>query len=146
MKKSKPISTLIDQILPEFGDPPADQSIQSRLSDFWRDDSGIIAPFTRPFLYKSGRLVIFCDSSTWSTQVRHQSPSLLKQIKEQGFFVSEIVIRTIPESRPQISKQQAYSNSTSISAENAKSLDELSKGINHKRLKESISKLAKKYK
>lgn len=146
MKKSKPISALIEQILPEFDDPPADQDIQNRLADFWRDDSGIIAPYTRTFLYKSGRLVVFCDSSTWSTQVRHQSPSLLKQIKEQGFLVSEIVIRTIPESKPQISKQQAYSNSTPISAENAKSLQELSKEISHNRLKASISNLAKKYK
>ncbi len=143
MKKPLPISNLIQQILPEFEDPPSSPQIQQTLHDYWHNEAGTIAPYTRPFLYESGRLVIFCDSPVWSNQVRHQIPSLTRQIREHGFKITEIVIKTIPISIPPTSKVNAYKNTTSLSSENGKAINRASTGINHKGLKESMQKLAK---
>ena len=144
MKKLQPITNLIQQILPEFKDPASSPQIQQMLHDYWHSDAGIIAPYTRPFLYESGRLVIFCDSPVWSNQVRHQIPSLTRQVREQGFNISEIVIKTIPVSEASTSKQNAYKNTASLSSENARAINRAASGINHKGLKESLQRLAKK--
>ena len=144
MKKPQPIAKLIQQILPEFEDPPSSPQIQQKLHDYWHNEAGIIAPYTRPFLYESGKLVIFCDSPAWSNQVRHQIPSLTRQFREQGFNISEIIIKTIPISNPPISKEDAYKNTTSLSSENARAINKAATGINHKGLKESLQRLAKK--
>jgi hypothetical protein len=143
MKKPQPIANLVRQILPEFEDPPSSPQIQQILHDYWHKEAGLIAPYTRPFLYESGRLVIFCDSPAWSNQVRHQIPSLTRQVREQGFNISEIVIKTIPISKPPVSKENAYKNTTFLSSENAKAINRASTRINHKGLKESLKRLAK---
>ena len=143
MKKLQPIASLIQQILPEFEDAPSNSEIQQLLHNYWHSEAGIVAPYTRPFLYESGRLVIFCDSPAWSNQVRHQIPSLTRQLREQGFNVTEIFIKTIPVSIPSISKQDAYKNSTTLSSKNARAINSTATGINHKGLKESLQKLAK---
>ena len=143
MKKPQPITNLIQQFLPEFEDPASNPRVQQKLHDYWQNEAGVIAPYTRPFLYESGRLVIFCDSPAWANQVRHQIPSLTRQVREQGFNITEIVIKTIPVSNPSTSKEDAYKNTTSLSSENAKAINRAAAEINHKGLKESLQRLAK---
>lgn len=131
-------------ILPEFTDPLVQPDRQNQLDSFWNSDSGIIAAYTRPLLYESGRLVVFCDSPAWATQVRHQTPSLVRQLAEHSFTVSELVVKIIPESVPTIDKKQSYSNDVKLSGKNAQSMESLSQKLSHKGLRHSLKNLAKK--
>ncbi len=144
MNKSLPISKLVSEILPQLDDPPAEPDIQARLAEFWRTEAGIIAPFTRPLIYRSGRLVIFCDSPAWATQLRHQSPSLLRQIEELSFKVSDLVIKITPTSCLPKDKKKAYKKEIRLSKRNAESIEKLSKNVSHTGLKASLQNLAKK--
>ena len=144
MKKPQPITNIIRQFLPEFKDPASSPGIQQKLHDYWHSEAGIIAPYTRPFLYESGRLVIFCDSPAWANQVRHQIPSLTLQVREQGFNVSEIVIKIIPVSKPTTSKEDAYKKTVELSSKNARAINRVAADINHKGLRKSLQRLAKK--
>ena len=145
MKQPRPISQFVSQVLPEADDPPADQSIQRKLEKFWRDEIGEAAHHSRPCLFQSGRLVVFCESPAWSTQLRNQAPSILLQLMDVGFPASNIKIRILPASTSRNPVLRRRKKPNPISDENAQSMLEASKKIQHPGLESSLKKLATKF-
>jgi len=145
LKEHQSISELVSRILPENEDSPVEYEMQKKLLDNWRVHSGIVAAHTYPLWFKSGRIVAICDSSVWATQVKHQHPSLLLQLKENKFNVSEMTTKIIPSDsiiKPGFRPRQKASP---ISKQNSLKMKRMSDGLSHPRLKESLSRLASKF-
>ena len=147
MKGFRPISSIVKPGLPLSDDPPAEEALQTELIDFWKNHIGIAAPHTHPLLFRSGRMVVFCDSSVWATQIRHQIPSLKLQLKHhlnaESFEISDIKIRIIPigSVKPVSSVQNKVANP--ISQSNANAIKNTAQGIRNENLKESLFRLSR---
>ncbi len=140
-KQPRPISGFVSQVLPESDDPPVDETIQQKLELCWKQQIGDAAHHGRPCLFQSGRLVIFCESPAWSTQLRNQAPSILLQLVELGIPASEIKVRILPAStnREPVTRPRRVANP--ISDENTQSILETARGIKHPGLESSLKKL-----
>lgn len=144
MKEFRRISQITDHILPQSSDPPASEIDQQSLLEFWRKHAGIAAPHAFPFLYQSGRLVVFCDSAVWATQIRHQTPSLIRQLNESGYKISDLT--------PKVKPTDAIANHNSkprkavnpISSQNAKAMKSISAQLTHQGLRKALYRLAHK--
>ena len=146
---SRPISQYLNDILPENDDPPVDDHRQHELLEFWREQTGIAAPYTYPFLYQSGRLIIFCDNATWATQIRHQTPSLIKQLNESGFNISNLTPKVKPIDSPIDSISTLHNKpgrtAKPISSQNADAMKNLAEKVSHEDLGRALNRLATKF-
>lgn len=144
MKEFKSIASVIKTILPVSKDPPAVEHLQQSLIDYWRTQVGMVALHSHPLLFQSGRLVVFCDSAAWATQLRYQTPSLLLQLNDNNFKISNISIKIRPASSFRPPADYVAKKIEPISKENAKALCELAEKVEHSGLKKSLLRLSKK--
>lgn len=141
MKEFKSVSGIVKNSLPANADSPVAAHLQQSFCDYWREHIGIAAPHTYPLLFQSGRLVVFCDSAVWCTQLHHQEPSLLRQLKDSNFKVSSIKAKIRPNALflpPTKSAKQVEP----MSAGNAKAMRELAEKIGHDGLRKSLLQLS----
>ncbi len=96
LKHTQPISDLVRRVLDRTPDPPVDVASQNRLDAHWNQTMGTIAQYTTPLLFRSGRLVIYCESGAWSSQIRNRLPSLKAQFRQAGFPVSDLSVSILP--------------------------------------------------
>ena len=146
MKEFKSIAQVIKNIRPLTSvnkDQPVAEPLQQSLIHYWQTQIGIAAPYTQPLLFQSGRLVVFCNSAVWATQMRHQAPSLLRQLNENNFKVSGVTIQIRPLAMAQPAVAHATIKSNPISKASANTLRHLATKIGHNGLRESILRLAK---
>ena len=147
MKEFKSIAQVIKRViknsLPVSEDRPAVERLQQSLSDYWRKQIGIAAAHTYPLLFQSGRLVVFCDSAAWATQIRHQKPSLLRQLNDHNFKISDINIKIRPASSPQTRGNYCGKKIEPISTDNATAICDLAAKVGHRGLRQSLFHLAK---
>ncbi len=132
------------EIMSVSKDPPVAESVQQSLLDYWQKQIGIAAPHTYPLLFQSGRLVVFCNSAVWATQIRHQTPSLLRQLHDSPFKVSDINTKIRPVSSLQSAVDYPARKSNPISKDNANALRHLATKVRHSGLRKSLLQLAKK--
>lgn len=142
MQQFRRISQIIRHVLPKGVDSPADEINQQSLLEFWQEHAGIAAPHTRLLWYRSGRLVVFCDSPVWTTQIRHQTPSLIRQLNESGFKVSSLEPKMKPAGHISGQNLRPVRSANPISAQNAKAMARVSRKLAHKGLGEAIYRLA----
>ena len=142
MKEFKPISSMINLNLAVSDDRPVDEAMQHRLADFWRDHIGIAAPHTCSLLFCSGRLVVFCDSAAWATQIRHQTPSLMRQLNDSGFDISDIDTKVRPTASIRPTAATPGNKMKPISKNSASAIRKLAENVEHRRLKESLVRLS----
>lgn len=143
MKEFKSIAQLIENGLPIGTDSPVGEHLQQALIDYWREHVGIAAAHSYPLLFQSARLVVFCDSAAWATQLRHQTPSLLRQLNDNGFQIAEIKIKIRPLSSFRPPTNQYRKKIAPLSKANAKIIRELAAKVEHSGLKQSLLRLAK---
>ena len=143
MKEFRSISTLIQEHLPEIEDPPVDDSIQASLVEHWQISQGDLGLYTFPILFRSGRLVVFCDSAVWATQVRHRAPSLMRQLKLGGFEATTLKTRVRPISRIRPHPPNPHKHAQPISGKNADEMEALSNRVQHAGLQKSLRRLAR---
>ncbi len=143
MKEFKSISRMIKRDLIVSDDPPADDITQKAIVKYWRNHAGIAAPHTYPLLFASGRLVIFCESAAWATQIRHQTLSLVRQLKEQNFNVSKVQTKIRPVATVQPNPPTPSKPVNLISKGNAEAIRSLANSVTHGGLKQSLSRLSK---
>lgn len=144
MQEFRRISQITVHVLPKDVDSPADEADQQSLRAFWREYAGIAAPHTRLLWYRSGRLVVFCDSPVWTTQIRHQTPSLIRQLNESGFKISSLEPKTRPAGHIFGQGNRPKRSVNPISAQNARAMIGISRKLTHKELGEAIYRLASK--
>ncbi len=144
MQEFRRISQITRHVLPKDVDSPADEADQQSLLEFWQENAGIAAPYTRLLWYRSGRLVVFCDSPVWTTQIRHQAPSLIRQLNESGFKISSLESKIKPAGRISGQDNKPERSVNPISAQNAKAMAGISRKLIHKGLGEAIYRLASK--
>ena len=144
MQEFRQISQIIRHVLPKGVDSPADESDQQSLLEFWQEYVGIAVPHTRLLWYRSGRLVVFCDSPIWATQIRHQAPSLIRQLNESGFKISTVEPKMNPAGHIFGQSDRPDRSANPISAQNAKAMISVSRKLTHKGLGEAIYRLASK--
>jgi len=143
MKEFKSISGMIRNNYPVSKDPPVDDSLQNSLVKYWNEHAGIAAPYTYPLLFQSGRLVVFCDSAVWATQIRHQKPSLLRQLNDNNFNVADIFPKIRPASSPRPLADSKLKDLKPLSESNANAIRNLAGKVGHSGLRESLIRLAK---
>ena len=143
MKEFKPISRMLKNSYPISKDPPADDFLQNSLVEYWKEHAGIAAPHTYPLLFQSGRLVIFCDSAVWATQIRHQKPSLLRQLNDNNFNINDISPKIRPTSSPRPRAQSNSKKMDPLSESNSTAIRDLAASVGHSGLRESLFRLAK---
>ncbi|WP_423907568.1 DciA family protein [Candidatus Spongiihabitans sp.] len=143
MKEFKSIAGMIKNSLPISKDPPVVEHLQQSLIDYWREQVGIAAPHTRPLLFQSGRLVVFCDSAAWATQIRHQKPSLSRQLNDNNFKISDINIKIRPASSFRPLANHSRKKINPISKDNANAICDLATKIGHSELRKSLLQLSK---
>ena len=146
MKEFRSISSLLRDNLPDMEDPPVGDEIQTRLTRFWEIDLGDLSLYTFPVLFESGRLVIFCESAAWATRFRHQSPSVVRRLRESGFRVTRPVIKVHQVSDVKPETRQAARESATISADSARQIRGLAERVEHSGVRESLLRLAGKIK
>ena len=93
MKELRSIAQLTPKVLSHLTDCPVESSIQRRLNTVWRHHIGEVAMHSFPVLFQSGKLVVFCESPVWGTQLRHQVPSLKKQLSVENFYITDVQIK-----------------------------------------------------
>lgn len=139
----KPISAFVKRIIRlEMNAPDVDQDF--RLQKAWTTVAGDSALHALPSLQRSGKLVIVCNSPVWATLFRSQAPTILKQFKQQGVSVKEVVVRVSPSSSsktPAASSQRAE-HVIPISEKAARHISETARNTTNPRLKASLEKLA----
>jgi hypothetical protein len=143
VKEFKPISGMLKNSYPVSKDPPADDFLQNSLVEYWNEHAGIAAPHTYPLLFQSGRLVVFCDSAIWATQIRHQKPSLLRQLNDNNFNINDIFPKIRPVSSPRPQAEDSSNKMDSLSERNSNAIRNLAAGIEHSGLRKSLIRLAK---
>lgn len=94
------MSDLVRKVLDRAPDPPVDAECQNRLDAHWNQAMGTVARYTTPLLFRSGHLVIYCESGAWSSQIRNRLPSLKAQFRKAGFPVSDLSISILPPEPP----------------------------------------------
>jgi len=57
-------------------------------------------------LLKDRHLILYADSSAWSSRLRFYARQLQKQMNQQGAGISKITLRVMPESRARKKKQR----------------------------------------
>ncbi len=146
MKEFKSIAELLKnhRMMSVNKDTPVTASSQQSLLDYWQEQIGIAAPYSYPLLFQSGRLVVFCDSAAWATQLRHQKLSLLRQLNDSHFKVSDIDIKIRPLSSSQLPLKNSLTRNKPISKDSADALCTLADKVGHGGLRESLLRLAKK--
>ncbi len=144
MQKFRRISQITPHVLPKNVDSPADETAQQDLHEFWREYAGIAAPHTRLLWYRSGRLIVFCDHPVWATQIRHQTPSLIRQLNESGFEVSSLEPKIKPAGHISGQGLESGRSANPISAQNAKAMAGISRKLTHKELGKALYRLASK--
>ena len=143
MQPSKKISELVKDILPECDNPLVDQEVLIRLVRFWQLHSGIIAGHSTPLLYRSGRLVVHCDSPAWATHARHQAPSLLRQLKEHNFCVDGIEVRVRPRDPGVEPQPYGLRKPAPIPKASAQAMENLAEKLRSKKLSNALGRLAR---
>ena len=141
MNNFKPISSILKECVPGTKDPLASEPAQRRLARSWHQYAQSAALYTYPLLFQSRRLVVFCDSSAWATLIQHRTPTILKQMKADGFDIAWIkvkirhtpTIRSIPSAPPKRAR---------LSPDQAQAIRDLAKTIRHRRLRESLIRLS----
>ena len=123
-------------------DPPADDFLQDSLVEYWNEHVGIAAPHTYPLLFQSGRLVVFCDSAVWATQIRHQKPSLLRQLNDNNFNINDIFPKIRPASSPRPRTDRNSKKINPLSESNSTAIRDLAADVGHRGLRESLFRLA----
>jgi hypothetical protein len=146
VKEFKPISGLLKNSYPISKDPPVDEFLQNSLVEYWNEHAGIAAAHTYPLLFQSGRMVVFCDSAVWATQIRHQKPSLLRQLNDSNFTINDISpkIRPVSSLRPQ--QGDSSNKMNPLSEKNSNEIRNLASSIGHSGLRKSLIHLAKRTK
>ncbi len=141
MNHFKRISSLIRECVPDAEDPPADEPAQRRLARSWHRYAQSAALHTYPMLFASRRLVVFCDSSAWATLVQHRTPTMLQQLKADGFEIAWIKVRVRhnPMARPVPAAAPAPPR---LSADQARAIRELADRIRHGALRASLVRLS----
>ena len=142
MQEFRRISQIIRHVLPTDVDSPEDEKAQRSLHEFWQEYAGISAPHTRLLWYRSGRLVVFCDSPVWTTQIRHQAPSLIRQLNESGFKVLSLTPKTRPAGHIRVQDNRPRRSANPIPARHARAMKNASGKLTHKGLREAIYRLA----
>ncbi|NKB75929.1 MAG: DUF721 domain-containing protein [Gammaproteobacteria bacterium] len=140
MKSFKKISGLIKNELSSCHDAPVSQNVQNQLRESWRNHAGDSIMHTFPLLFQSGRLVIYCDSSVWSTSLRHQQTSLISKLSTDGIAVKEIKIKVHPISIPTTEKTK---EAALLSASTSNQIRSTANRLSHPGLKKSLLKLSK---
>lgn len=147
MKEFKSIAHVIKLViknnLPVIKDPPVVEHLQQSLIDYWREQVGIVAPHSYPLLFQSGRLVVFCDSAAWATQIRYQKPSLLRQLNDNNFKISDINIKIRPASSFRPLTNHYGKKINPISKDNASAICDLATKVGHSGLRKSLFQLSK---
>ena len=141
MSSFKKISTLVEQKVSRMGTSLSAADNQRALREFWRHELGESAIHSVPLLLDSGRLVIFCQSPTWGTQLRHQQHSIQEKLIQAGFTVKEVKIRIRP-SEILAKPSQEYRAPTPLSPKVANQLILKAQHIQHDGLRQSLLKLA----
>ncbi len=137
------IKSVIENSLTVSKDRPVAEHLQQSLSGYWREQVGIAAPHSYPLLFQSGRLVVFCDSAAWATQIRHQKPSLLRQLNDNNFKISDINIKIRPASSFRPLTNHFGKKVNPISKDNANAICDLATKVGHSGLRESLFQLSK---
>ncbi len=144
MQEFRRISQILSHVLPKGVDSPVDEIDQQSLLEFWQEHVGIAAPHTRLLWYRSGRLVVFCDSPVWTTQIRHQTPSLIRQLNESGYKISSLEPKMKPAGFIYGQNGRPGKIANPVSAQNAKAMKSVSGKLTHKGLGEALYRLASK--
>jgi hypothetical protein len=148
MEEFKPISNLLQATLPSGGDAPVNKTIQQKLVCIWHDQLGPAGLHSRPLLFTSGRLVVFTDSASWGSEIRHQSQSLIQALTACDICITEIEVKIRPDSPwirsiPPTRKTRKLAR---LSPENAEQIRLQSENINHPGLKKSLLNLSRRSK
>lgn len=141
MKEFRPLSALLTAALPSGGDVPAPDRIQQKLARCWREQTGAAALHSRPLLFTSGRLVVFVESASWGTEIRHRSGSLMEVLVADGLRISTVEVKVLPDS-PAPARKRA-GKPRRLSPQNAGQIEQLAGTIEHPQLKASLLRLAK---
>ncbi|NKB63747.1 MAG: DUF721 domain-containing protein [Gammaproteobacteria bacterium] len=140
MKSFKKISGIIKHELSGYSDAPVSQILQSQLKDSWRKHAGDSILHTFPLLFQSGKLVIYCNSSAWSTTIRSQQSTLVSKLAADGLEVREIKVKVHPVSMSPAPKRK---EAIRISDSTSNQIKSTASRLSHQGLKESLLKLAK---
>lgn len=141
---TRSLAHLLAGLVSTWDDSPADTE-QQRLLQGWNEYVGIIATHSQPLLFRSGRLVVFCDSPASATQLRHQIPSLHRQLREQQFTVTDIVAKLHwPATQPSTTHADAWNKPRALSPTAATALHQSAQTIKHAALSAAIKRLARK--
>ena len=141
MNNFKPISSILKECVPDTKDPVASEPAQRRLAKSWHRYAQSATLYTYPLLFQSRRLVVFCDSSAWATLIQHRTPTMLRQMKADGFDIAwiKVKIRHIPAIRP---VPAAPPKPARLSPDQARAIRDLAKTIHHRGLRESLIRLS----
>ena len=139
-KGLKPISSLLEKILPRTGDVPVSADQQQRLARCWREQCGVAGRHGQPLLFTSGRLVVFVESAAWGNEIRHRAHSLQAALAGRGVPVRAIEVKVQPDS---FTPPRKPAGTPKLSAENAEQIAQVAETIDHPQLKLALHKLAK---
>ena len=142
MKSFQTISGLVRQELAHCEDLPVTPYIQEKLKKSWRKRAPDAIMHTFPILFDSGKLVIYCESSVWSTSLRHRNKSLLQKIQADGIPVESVKIKLLPSGTVAINHQSQGSPPDAPSPRNAALLADTAKTLTHPGLKRALTRLS----
>ena len=143
MKEFQPLANLLPAGGPaKFpGDRPAPDPVQQKLARSWRTRAGAAALHGRPLLFASGRLVVFVETASWGTEIRHHSQGLMEALAGDGIRVNAVEVKVLPDSPPP--GRRTGRPPPRLSLQNAEQIEALAGGIEDAELKASLLRLAK---
>ena len=142
MKSFQTISGLVRQELAHCEDLPVVPYIQEKLKKSWRKQASDAVMHTFPILFDSGKLVIYCESSVWSTSLRHRSKSLLQKMQADGIPVESVKIKLLPSGTIAISHAPQSNPPDAPNPRNAALLANTARTLTHPGLKRALIRLS----
>lgn len=138
LKEFRLVSNLIQDLVVESDDSPADQILQQQLKDRWATCAGRAAPWSFPLLFRSGKLVIFTESAIWATELRHQRQAIENGLNDLG--INQIIVRASPNILPKNSKR---TRNISLSLNNGQNMSKTASKLTHQGLREAVIRLSR---
>ena len=100
MQEFRPLSTLLAAVLPSRGEVPVSDHAQRELARCWGLEAGAAAHHSRPLLFTSGRLVVFAESASWGSEIRHRAQRLTHALAGHGIALNRIEVKILPDAPP----------------------------------------------
>ena len=139
MKEFTPVADLLPSTTTGTADRPVSDATRDRLLDVWKSSLREVGLNSWPLLFRSGRLVAFCESPVWGSTLRHRAPAVLGQLRTAGFNVERIDVRV----RPGLFEPTGRPGKTAvITRQQARGIDAAAGGIQHEGLRNALRNLA----